>query len=66
MNQKFSMYPFSNGNTHIEWRVNRMEPGRKLRELFSKLPGIPDWWSPSTDKFILIDEPNATSYNLVT
>ncbi|XP_003425658.1 uncharacterized protein LOC100680523 [Nasonia vitripennis] len=64
MQTRLDLYPFSNGSTHIEWRINRMEPGRKLRELFPKLPGIPDWWNPSMEKYIFIDEPKSDSYSL--
>lgn len=63
--KRFDMHPFFYKNAHIKWRVNRMKPSRKLRKLFPRLAGIPDWWSPSTEKFILIDGPEATSYTLV-
>lgn len=65
MNQPLDKHPYSSGKTHITWRINRMEPGRKLRKLFSKLSGIPDWWSPSVEKYIFIDEPKSTEYILV-
>lgn len=42
-----------------------MEPSRIIRKLFNKPPGIPEWWSPSIEKIILIDEPKSEKYNLV-
>ncbi|XP_058810896.1 uncharacterized protein LOC131675776 [Phymastichus coffea] len=56
--------PYTDRNAHMKWRINQMELSRKLRKLFPKLPGTPDWWSPSTEKFIFIDEPNASDYVL--
>ena len=66
MHQRLDLNPSTYENMHITWRVNRMSPGRILRKLFPKLPAEPDWWSPSTEKFIFIDEPKSVSYNLVS
>lgn len=65
MHNKANKYLYAFRSAHIKWRINQMEPSRRLRKLFPKLPGTPDWWSASTEKFIFIDEPNAPSYVLV-
>lgn len=65
MQKRLDYNPSYDKNVHITWRLNRMEPNRKLRKLFPKVVGTPDWWSPSTEKFLLIDEPNSQGYPLV-
>ena len=65
MRKGLDVHPLFNGNINIKWRINSMEPSRKLRKLFPKLSGIPEWWSPSIEKFIFIDEPKSANYNLV-
>ncbi|XP_034942654.1 uncharacterized protein [Chelonus insularis] len=64
INKQLNKYPSNLKNTHISWRITRVKPGRILRKLFPKLSGTPDWWSQSVERFLLIDEPNASIYNL--
>lgn len=62
---KFDYEAIFQKKSHIVWRTNRMDISRKLRKLFPKLPGVPDWWSPSMEKFIFIDKPESSLYALV-
>ncbi|KAJ8675182.1 hypothetical protein QAD02_010968 [Eretmocerus hayati] len=54
----------SREDVHIKWRINRMETGRELRRIFSGPAQVPDWWSPSTEKFVFIDQPKVTAYSM--
>lgn len=65
MESKVDVNPSKNFNNHITWRINRMSAGRILRKLFPKPESTPSWWEQSTEKFILFDEQNSSSYSLV-
>lgn len=54
--------PTTNQDAHIEWRVNRLEPARLLRQLFPRPSFIPN--TVNMERFILIDEPKAPQYKL--
>ncbi|XP_014211584.1 uncharacterized protein LOC106641617 [Copidosoma floridanum] len=63
-NETFDKNAIVKEKKHITWRINRMEIDRKLRKLLPKLPGVPDWWNPSTEKFVFFDKPDAIKYSL--
>ncbi|KAK2582305.1 hypothetical protein KPH14_004644 [Odynerus spinipes] len=63
-NKRLDMYPSEFLTTHILWRINRMKPGRIIRKLFPKPVETPNWWGPSIEKFVFIDEPNSPFYSL--
>jgi hypothetical protein len=54
--------PTPNQDTHIEWRVNRLEPARLLRKLFPRPSFMHN--TVNMERFILVDEPKAPQYML--
>ncbi|KAJ3657770.1 hypothetical protein Zmor_009553 [Zophobas morio] len=51
-------------STHVTWRINKMSPGRLIRQLFPRPPIISEWSGQSIERFIIMDAPNATPYVL--
>lgn len=52
---------------HFYRRLNRLEPTRIVRRVFGYSQNIPHYTTGSTpEKFILLDEPNAPPYQLVS
>uniref|UniRef100_A0A1B6CT62 Cupin-like domain-containing protein n=1 Tax=Clastoptera arizonana TaxID=38151 RepID=A0A1B6CT62_9HEMI len=52
-------------DSHVMWRLNRLEPTRIARGIFGSPQNIPYYTTGSTpEKFILLDEPNTAPYQL--
>lgn len=51
-------------STHISWRINKMLPGRLLRELFPRPYIISEWSGQSIERYIMIDGEEAQPYTL--
>ncbi|XP_020283920.1 uncharacterized protein LOC109854830 isoform X1 [Pseudomyrmex gracilis] len=64
MENRLDMYPTKLLDTHVSWRINRMEPNRILRKLFPKPVETPNWWSQGTEKYIFIDESRSPPYTV--
>ncbi|XP_043268183.1 uncharacterized protein [Venturia canescens] len=62
--KRLDKYPTVQLETHILWRILRMEPGRLIRKLFPRPMSVPKIWSQSTEKFVFIDEPLSQIYPL--
>ncbi|KAF7991494.1 hypothetical protein HCN44_008806 [Aphidius gifuensis] len=64
MENRLDRNPSEDNDIHISWRINRMKPSRALRKYFPKPPGTPEWWSQSSERYVFIDEPKASAYQL--
>ncbi|XP_069684778.1 uncharacterized protein [Periplaneta americana] len=62
MQYRLDKNPTVGQDAHVEWRVNRLEPARILRELFPRPTFIPN--IVNMERFVLIDEPKAPQYKL--
>lgn len=51
-------------NAHISWRINKMGPARVLRALFPRPYILSEWSGQSIERYLMIDEPNASGYTL--
>uniref|UniRef100_A0A1B6MGP5 Uncharacterized protein n=1 Tax=Graphocephala atropunctata TaxID=36148 RepID=A0A1B6MGP5_9HEMI len=64
-NEKFE--PTDYTDSHIVWRLNRLEPTRAVRRLFGSPHQIPPYTTGSTpEKYVILDEPKAAPYPLPT
>ncbi|CAH1990180.1 unnamed protein product [Acanthoscelides obtectus] len=58
---------FANGipsEAHVTWRLNKMNPGRVIRQVFKRPQFLPDRVGQSVERFLLIDGPAAVPYEL--
>lgn len=60
-----SSHPSPLLDSHIAWKINRLEPVREIRKTFGIPTQVPSYVSGATiEKWLLIDEPNSFSYEL--
>jgi len=61
------LQPSQHSDSHIVWRLNRLEPTRAVRQLFGSPHHVPPYTTGSTpEKYVILDEPKAAPYPLPT